>query len=343
MVGISAKIGENQNFSYNIENTPNNISKNHNLVNQTYQNNEFLLGVSTFSEKLKYSKDSVDYFIGQSISNENCEFENPYTLYLYTTNDFVIYFDLKNQSYPTEIEISYRGLGALSRTIYPTSPVVFIPRKDNFDYYSTDLYIRKWSKKNRPLIITGIETSFNIKNLISLDFSGQDRSDPKLPCWGLKSNSGHFEFLDNYSFSHNIKSIVKSPIKFYLNTEKGEEQIGEFYVSNVYKENETLKLNIEFKDILLLWEDRGNINIPSNMFNSNISMLEVLEYVMNVASISVIYDENTKQHLSNLIVFHPFAETSSLWSIMNKICEASACYIYCDDKGQINIHYNGGR
>jgi hypothetical protein len=301
MVNLSAKIESSQNsFIRNATTTvdKNNISIYFNeIANQKANGNSpFLLGISSFKDKSTFVNESVDYFISRNVSNDNGEFDSTQTFSFTPTSSttfIIIYFNLFNKEYPPNVILN----NTVSYNL--NSPVLCLPVEAGKE---NTIYIKTWNKPNRPLVIQGIQTFVEIKNseLISVDFSGQDRSDTNLPSWGIKSNSGNLEMFDTYGIIENMRKIgalTNSAINIYLNAGSRQEQIGGFYISNMEKNRQTLKTKINFQDILLSWE---NIEVRSyllNEFLEGISSYDFINKILEENDITLVYSRDGEQYI----------------------------------------------
>lgn len=188
-----------------------------------------------------------------------------------------------------------------------------------------------------------------VDNLISISFSGQDRSDPSLPSWGIKSNSGSLEMYDTDGTIGELSReghLANSEIRIYLNVSTRKEQIGGFYIINAVKDRQTDKTKIEFQDILMSWQQ---ISAPKyyNFYKDskeNITLANIIDFISEKSAISNVLDNTdniTLSRIESICILHPQIEQGTLWSQMTEICEASSCYIYCDKLGVPTIYYGG--
>lgn len=195
-------------------------------------------------------------------------------------------------------------------------------------------------------IITIENTYEFLGDIKSLSFSGQDRSDSAKPSWGIKSNSGTLEMYDNKGIIDELKSkgiLANSEIKIYLNVANRKEQIGGFYVSNAYRDSQTLKTKIEFQDVLMSWEEKQMPIYLYLYYPRSINADYILNDIIGKAGATLEYaTEETKKILKGIYIPYPIIEKGSLWSQITALCELSSCYIYCNDYGIPTIYYGGG-
>lgn len=189
--------------------------------------------------------------------------------------------------------------------------------------------------------------TYVIKDEISkIEFSGQDRSDTALPSWGIISNSGRLEMYDVDGSIGRLSregKLARSPI--YLDIDFGyrTERLGNFIITSASQDRDNSHTKIEFKDVLDSWQ-RIQMNtyiypyVPREVFAT-----DIIDEIKERAGQSLYYyDDTTQRWLENLYIEFPIIDSGSLWSQMTKICEVSACYIFCDSNGVPNIRYGGG-
>lgn len=309
-----------------------------NVINKKSSgDNVFLLGLTKFKERGTYVDDKVDYYIGDIFSDSNGSFSSIYEFSLKTTADasfVVIYFDTFNNEYPPTVIVDY------NTTYYLNSPTLCL-KIDGYETHS--ISIPNWNKPNRPLVINGVQTfvDVNNRNLISIDFSGQDRSDTSLPSFGIKSNSGYLEMFDTDGIIESMRNLgvlSNSAINIYLNAKDRQDQIGGFYISNIDKNRQTLKTKIDFQDILLSWENIEIRSYPLNEFLEGISSYDFINKILEENDITMVHSRDGERYIP-----YPYIEGGSAWAVLTKFCELTGSYICCDKIGMPTMHYNGGR
>ena len=182
--------------------------------------------------------------------------------------------------------------------------------------------------------------------LTNIQFSGQDRSDPSLPSWGIKSNSGYLEMYDTDGTIEKLSqqgSLANSAINICLKINDRKEETGEFYIVTANKNKQNLMIKMGFEDILTSWQ---NIEMPKYHYpygDKKIYLLNIFNEIVSRSHIKIEFaDTQTRARLANIYIPHPILQEGSLWAQMSKICEVSSCYIYCNNKGIPNIHYGRG-
>lgn len=187
-------------------------------------------------------------------------------------------------------------------------------------------------------------TTYKIRNLSSIEFSGQDRSDPSLPSWGIQSNSGSLELYDNDGIIDDLNRkgvLAKAIVDIYLNFGNNSEKIGRFYIDGVEKKGQNLLINLYFSDSIAGWQ---NIEMPeyySPYINISTTLLDILNALVEKSGINLSFADDTEDWLGSINISVPKIEQGSLWSQLSKICEVSSCYIYCEKNGTPIIYYGG--
>ena len=326
--------------------------------------NPFIIGASKLGDGSTFS-DGVDYFIGDQLSDKNGYFETPYDIVINcptTLTAFEISFDKINNRHPAKIFVDGKE--------YINDDAVFTVSVLSGDTHR--ITIDNWNSPKYPLVITGIyvEVSIDIdrRNLISLKSSIFERSDLKLPSWGIISNTGNIEFNDtdgeirDYAEQLLLESGLKCEIKLNNTLVDGaSETIGLFETDEWDYDNDNRVVSVSLKDDLEEWQ---NINVAeisydprkiehkpfkwfyvelwkltSNRFyaeediygNGNYNMLAFDEL-----------DTDTQGVLQNTYIQYPLLESGSLWEQWTKLCEVCQLHIYKDNNGVVVCRYNGG-
>lgn len=242
----------------------------------------------------------------------------------------------------------------------------------------TDFIIRisDWNTPKYPLVITGIYSQVDIeidyRNLISISRSIFDRSDLKLPSFGIISNMGNIEFNDtngeiqDYAEHLLLQSGLSCEIKLNNTLVDGaSETIGVFETDQWNYENDSRVVSVSIKDDLEEWQD---INVPEISYdprkveskpfswlyehlweltsnrNSYVNANgETITAKGNYNMFSLVeLDEDTQAVLNNTYIQYPLLESGSLWQQWTKLCQACQLHIYKNNDGVIVCRYNGG-
>jgi hypothetical protein len=241
------------------------------------------------------------------------------------------------------------------------------------NYTRIELQISEMNMADVALTITGIyfnapklNCEINKNNLISIDRSIFDRSDLKLPNWGILSNKGNIEFNDKngkirqYAESLFLQSGLKCEIKLKNTLVDGAtETIGLFETDQWDYDNDNRIASVTIKDDLEEWQDievEGINYDPRDLTHRPFSL--VYKYLWNVTSNRTYngvkgngnynmlaleeLDEDTQKILNNTYTQYYFLKSGSLWQQWSKLCQACQLYIYKNNNGVVVCRYNGG-
>jgi hypothetical protein len=226
------------------------------------------------------------------------------------------------------------------------------------------------------LYITGVSTApfiVNSKNLISFEFSLFDRSDLKLPSFGIISNTGNIEFNDyngeilRYAENNVLQSGIQCEvfIKNSLYEQEGVyERIANLETANWDYDYENKVVSVSLKDELEEWQD---INVEGTSYDPRVDERKpfswLYEYLWKLTSNNsyvndngeeligegnynmpsiVDLDKNTKAVLNNTYIQYPLLKSGSLWQQWNKLCQVCQLHIYQNNDGIVVCKYNGG-
>lgn len=318
--------------------------------------NPFMLGVSEFGDNSTL-EDSVDYFIGEQVSNENGVFETPYILTISGNeiNSFTIAFDTSNNRHPNIINID--GVD------YSDDDAIFTVTVPSADTHK--ITIRNWNTPNYPIVISGIyvdiSIDINYRNLISLNRSINYRGDNKLPSYGIISNIGNIEFNDlngeirDYAEQLLLTSDLKVEVNLNNTLTDTQEKIGIFETRDWNYDNNNRKVSVSLKDDLEEWQ---NIQIqgfgydPREPFKiiADGKMSNIYKWLQDKTITPQKYemlafddlDEKTKFILENTTIDYPLLENGSLWEQWTKLCEVCGLYIYKNNEGKTICTYTYG-
>ena len=361
MITLTAKInllsGNNKALSLASTNlSGNNISsKLSDIVGVKKQgSNPFIIGASKLGDGSTFS-DGVDYFIGDQLSDKNGYFETPYDIVINcptTLTAFEISFDKINNRHPAKIFVDGKE--------YINDDAVFTVSVLSGDTHR--ITIDNWNSPKYPLVITGIyvEVSIDIdrRNLISISRSIFDRSDLKLPSWGIISNTGNIEFNDtdgeirDYAEQLILQSGLKCEIKLKNTLVDGaSETIGLFETDEWDYDNDNRVVSVSIKDDLEEWQDISVEEIsydPRKIESKPFKWLYEHLWAITTANNNytmLAFDEldtDTQGVLQNTYIQYPLLESGSLWESWQKLCEVCQLHIYKDNNGVVVCRYNGG-
>jgi hypothetical protein len=264
----------------------------------------------------------------------------------------IVEFDSINNIYPTSVLVDGNNYSVTgSRFLIP--PIKAI---------SISINISNLNKGNSPLIIRNIYAKHNyvvdIRNIISMSFSINERSDLNLPNYGIISNVGNIEFYDNDKtillLAENLRLEKGLDCYIYLNFYKdGDAEFGEiiakYYTDQWSYDNENFSVSLSLKDDLEEWQD---INVEKINYDPRVPQSQPMsyfyKYLYNI-TVSKGYsmvsynelDQDTKYILDNIFVQYPLLKNGTLWQQWTKLCQACQLHIY-KDNGVIQCKYSGG-
>lgn len=234
------------------------------------------------------------------------------------------------------------------------------------------IIIDNWNTPNYPLVITGIYTIIDInidyRNLINISRSIFDRSDLKLPSFGIISNTGNIEFNDtdgeilDYAEQLLLEKGLKCEIKLNNTLVEGASQtIGLFETDQWNYDNDSRVVSVSLKDDLQEWQDidvKGIDYDPrkaeSKPFSGLYAYLWELTSNRYYATRGIKgkgnynmlapdeLDIDTQKVLENTYIEYPFLENGTMWQQWTKLCQACQLHIYKNNEGVIVCRYNGG-
>lgn len=302
----------------------------------------FIIGTNKIGDNRTYEK-SVPYYIGNVSCNSNNVFDTPYVITVNGNNivSLTINFDNVNNQYPTSIIID--------GTVYQVNSASITI--NNLQVLDTHIItINNWNTANYPLTILGlyidIEILINNKNMTNVERTIIDRSDIKLPSWGIITNGGDIEFNDlggviKYYIEQQIleDNIITNIAINNTSITNKKEQLGAFNASKWEYNNSNSIVKVELKDNLLEWQ---NILLDGMPLQNEMTMLQICDYLKSKTPNKWTFKEldgETQSILQNTICKYPYLESGSLWNEWNKLCEVCALYVYKNNQDNIVISY----
>lgn len=200
----------------------------------------------------------------------------------------------------------------------------------------------------------------NLKNLISMSCSIFDRSDLKLPSFGIISNTGEIEFNDFdgkvLRYAEDNKLVEGLGVEIHINNTISDgvnDRVGYMETSQWDYDYDNKVVRVSLKDDLEEWQD---INVPQykyNFVNSDVKNFKWLyDKLLGITNTNGSgnynmqkfddLDEQTKKVLENTYIKYPFYNKDSLWAQWTKLCEVCQLHIYKNNYGVVVCRYNGG-
>lgn len=340
--GVSANVSGN-NISSEIDSI---------LSTQTIATNPFIIGASTLGDGSTFS-DKVDYFIGQELSDDNGFFETPYEIKVVGENitSLTLVFDETNNRHPTSIVID--GV-----EYFDDDPIYTISLNPTNEHL---IKITNWNAPKYPLVLSGlfagvsVGVGFDKNNLVSIMYSMYERSDYKLPSYGVVSNTGELKFNDltgeikDYANQNLLVEGLDVTLSITNTISNKTKKIG-VLKTNEWDYNEYNRVvSVTLKDELTEWQDiqvdgityDPRITEPTSMGFFYDYLCEKTPRKYKMLSY-VELDETVKDLLSSTKVPYAFLQSGSLWEQWEKICHACGLYIYKNSQGRTVCSYSLG-
>ena len=196
------------------------------------------------------------------------------------------------------------------------------------------------------------------RNMLGVDCSIFDRSDLKLPSFGIISNKGNIEFNDYdgrvLRYAESLQLVAGQKCEIWLNNtlvEGASERIALLETDQWDYDNDSMTVSVSIKDDLEEWQEINDTGIsydPSSISGKPFSWL--YEYLwgatMAVGNYDLLQidqlDAETQNVLKNNYMKYPLLESGSLWKQWTKLCQSCQLHIYKDRNGKIVCRYNGG-
>lgn len=193
------------------------------------------------------------------------------------------------------------------------------------------------------------------RNLIGISSSIFDRSDLKLPSFGIISNKGNIEFNDTdgrvLQYSEDLLLQAGLKCEIWLNNtliDGASKMIGSLETDQWDYDNDSREVSVSVKDDLEEWQ---NIYVGEIAFNPIKESAKSFKWFYEILwSLTPLkhnmlnfneLDNTTKSILTNSYVKYPFLKSCSLWAAWKKLCEVCQLHIY-KDNGVVICRYNGG-
>lgn len=251
-----------------------------------------------------------------------------------------------------KIELS----GAYSNLLSAASPSLV----DNAEDTEVNSFIIGESRLGEGAVFGGsssgaiTEIVINQRNLISLESSIFDRSDIKLPSWGIISNGGRLEFNDPFGDVKNLASqnLLNSnqKVSIYINETLSQknEQIGDFFTSTWGYDANNKTVSVEIADDLIEWqninlEEINYIDVSKVRYYTAREVFDKLNGLTPIRS-RIIYpmDDITQRVLQNTHIRSYIIYSGTLWAAWSKLCELCQLQIFKNKQGRTICKYNGG-
>ena len=182
------------------------------------------------------------------------------------------------------------------------------------------------------------------RNMISIESSTVDRSDFKLPSFGIISNTGRIEFNDNdgrvLRYAEALRLVKGLRCEITLSNtlvEGANELVGVYETDEWDYDNDSRVVSVSLKDDLEEWQD---ISCEEYPLQNEMTMYAIYEYLLSLtpnkfknSSGGFNLSVDTKSYLRSVKCLYPYLDSGNLWGQWQKLCEACGLHIY---KNSIN-------
>lgn len=315
--------------------------------------NPFIFGVSKFGDNSTLQS-HLDYFIGNQLPNDNGLFENSYTITIQgeDIDSLTFVFDTANNRHPNYIIVDGK--------VYDDNDPIFTLSLEKSNTHTIN--IDNWNYKS-PLVIQGIFIDLSVElkynNLLNLLRTISQRSDIKLPSYGVISNVGDLSFNDfngefsDYAEQLLLKNNLSVEILLSNTLSKKYEKIGSFLTNEWNYDNDNRIVSLSLKDNLEEWQEihfEGISYDPREPFKYFKTIKDLYIILQNEKVTPKKYnmlpfemlDSQTQEILTKTQLRYPVVDAGTLWSTWQKVCEVCALYIYKNNKGETVCSYTYG-
>lgn len=364
MIEICGKIdlisAKNFGFTAMTDFEGNNISARMPLAKKVEVKNPFIIGSSRLGEGHTFSE-GEKYFISKGLSystTNGISLDKAYSFKLSSTDafdSFTIAFDTENNRHPDSITVD-------GTEYYDNDAIFSIFNLENKT--SHNVVISNWNVTRSPLIISGIYINLGIdinrRNLISFNSQISDRSDLKVPSFGVISNKGNLSIkdIDGEIADYNENGqLINSKLNMYIRNSlsKKSEPIGTFRILSLDYDDKDFTANLTIGDRLEEWQ---NINVEGIDFyreetvdsQPHRNFKWIYDYLLNITHNNGFtnmlsfaeLDEDTQEILNCTYMKYPMLESDNLWAQWQKLCVVCQAHIYQNPNGKIVFEYKGG-
>ena len=194
------------------------------------------------------------------------------------------------------------------------------------------------------------------RNLISIDRSILDRSDLKLPSFGIISNMGNIEFNDSdgavrgYAEQLLLQSGLPCEIRLSNTLVDGASELVATMETDKWDyDNDNRVVSVSLKDDLEEWQGINVEEIPYDPRKIGSKPFSWLyQYLWRITNTNYPMkklndlDKGTRNVLTNTYIKYPLLKSGNLWQQWTKLCQACQLHIYKNSDGIVVCRYNGG-
>ena len=194
------------------------------------------------------------------------------------------------------------------------------------------------------------------RNSVSLDRTIKDRSDMKLPKWGLVSNSGKIDFIDYDSSiltlaeQRLLKNGMEVKFSIFDTMSRIRREVGTFYTRSWGYDKNNKKVSVDVTDGLEEWQDIPVPAIEHSIYytpNTKTYADAYKElYSLTPSKFNMISFEDLDAATQKILIDRKMASNirkeNNLWSAWDALASASLCHIFRNNMGVTTFRYNGG-
>jgi hypothetical protein len=198
-------------------------------------------------------------------------------------------------------------------------------------------------KKITAKIALGDQTLYINNNIDSAEIESLTKGDlSNIIDYGIYSNKGTISFFDYDKSFHNLMETNPTDVKVqtYASNPVSDKLIGTFLIDDYDYDDETKLVSLTLKDKLLSWQNISFEDI--RIFNTK-SLYYIISQILSSSRMSlsdVDFSANAMDILQRINVYCPIIVGDTLWSAINKVCQASMCRVCCNENGTPKFYYD---
>ena len=166
--------------------------------------------------------------------------------------------------------------------------------------------------------------------LTSVSFGALDRGNVEdTTNWGVFSNIGNIDYIDKTNrFASIISTYPDLDVCIYYSSKDTQKKLATFNVDDFSYNNETSLVSLKLKDVLIDWQNKifGEYYAFYGKY-----MIDILRD--NFSSSQIEIQSSAKFKMMNYFANVSYMMSSTEWSRIEKICQASMMRCFCDEKG----------
>lgn len=183
------------------------------------------------------------------------------------------------------------------------------------------------------LYIVDSSTSEEIQNITSISFGALDRGNVSdTTNWGCFSNKGEISFVDTQGIVQLLESMEDIEIEFFCKDQNSETLLATFIVDDFEQNEETKEAKITLKDKLLSMQTTEHDEIYKGVGGAGVIASSLLNSIGSFSKAGLVLVK-----LSYIRIPVAYIESGSVWSQLDKFCQATMLRCVCNKYGEIEI------